>query len=105
METTVVRGDGISLLENRLTPQGPIDPASILALISGIITLIQGCSNPTPKALRKRLFNRSRLAVVTKQADPSLTWINAYAKADHIFDLADKAKDEELEAVIADARS
>ncbi len=65
-------GDGLSLLEQRLTKkiEGKLvgfDPLTIISIIASIILIIQGCSKPSARGLRRRLFNRARLAASLRE--------------------------------------
>lgn len=98
-------GKGVQLLEDRLRQSGGLsafDPAALIAIIQAIITTIQNCRKPNAQTLRRRLFNRIRLAAAIQRNYPGLTWEQAIAQADVAFDLADKATEEELNLLIAD---
>lgn len=106
------QGKGLQLLEERLTSkltEGSdavgFDPLTILTIITALIPLIQGCFNANPKALRRRLFNRSRVATSIRKEAPQIGWAESLRMTDKIFDLADSARDEELQALINDCCS
>lgn len=102
-----MQGAGLSLLEARLaegrTRRGlGIDFITIISIISAIVPLIQGCFNPKPAALRRRLLNRARLAVAIRRENPDLALAQAMSEADAVFDLADQATDAELQMLVDD---
>lgn len=104
-----VTGDGVALLRHRLAAaQGDdgrvmFDPTIIVAFLAAILPLIQNCFSPTPKALRRRLGNRLRLALAIGQ-ETGLDWAESRAKADEVFRLADQATDAELQLLIDDCK-
>lgn len=101
-------GKGLQLLEDRLRQKeagaeaAGFDIAVIVATIAALVPLIQNCFSPTPRALRRRLFNRARVAAAVRGAAPALSWAEGLKKADVILDLAEGATDEELQALIDD---
>lgn len=104
-------GAGLQLLEERLAEDmaaddaengRSFDPMTIFTIITALLPLIQNCFAPKPSALRRRLFNRSRVANALRREDQSLSWSDSMRKADRLFDLADKATDEELQSLIED---
>jgi len=102
-----MRGDGLDLAEERITARQAkngmeFDPASIITIITAIMKVLQGCTNPTPRAMRRRMLNRARLASALRQHDNSLPWAQAFQDADELFTLADEAKNEELQLLIDD---
>lgn len=94
----------LALLEKRLAADAlfaAIDPATFALIITAIMTMLQQCREPQPKALRRRLFHRRRL-IVHLRGQTGLDWDICDAQATRIFDLADKASDEELQTLIDD---
>ena len=105
-----MQGSGLTLLEDRLIQSKSgdgvqFDPAIIIAFISALIPLIQGCFKPKPSSLRRRVFNRARFANAIRRENPSISYSQAFAEADNCFALADKATDAELQLVIDDCCS
>lgn len=72
----------------------------LISLIPVIIPLIQGCFNATPRAVRRRLFSRARLAAEIRKMQPDLTYAEAFEAADDCFDVADAASDQEVQEFI-----
>lgn len=100
---------GIDLLRQRLTAKKSagefgFDPASIIAIITAIVNVIQNCKQPTPANLKRRLFNRAKVAMALMKEDSNLTFFAARAQADELFDMADSASDVELQSLIADCQ-
>jgi hypothetical protein len=103
-------GDGLSLLEQRLEKKvegKPVsfDPLTIISIIASIILMIQNCQRPSARGLRRRLFNRARLAAGLREKVGGLSWRESLGLADDVFDLADEAKDDELQMLILDCCS
>lgn len=105
-----MNGEGFQLFEDRLAAkvdpsgQAALDIAAIIALIMAILPLIQNCFRPSPSTLRRRFGNRGRFAVAYRRERPELTWRESLRAVDLAFEVADEAKDEELELFIADCR-
>lgn len=100
-------GAGLSLAESRIAESKrgegyKFDPTLIIAIISALIPLIANCFNPKPQALRRRFLNRARVAAAIRREQPGLSFQEAFDEADNLFDLADKATDEELQLLIND---
>lgn len=72
----------------------------LIALIPVIVPLIQDCFKANAQAVRRRLFNRARLAVGIMRAQPGLSFADAFEAADDCFDVADQATDAEVEDFI-----
>lgn len=68
-------------------------------VLPAVLPLILDCFNPTPEALKRPLFNRTRLAINIKRR-ANVTWQEAYDAADDCFAVAKAATDEELREFI-----
>lgn len=102
-------GDGFKLFEERVTARkqqtnAVFDPTMIFTILAAIIPLIQGCFNPTAAMLKRRPFNRARVAIALRQQDSSLTFAQAFIEADDLIDVAQEATDEELTLFIKDCK-
>jgi hypothetical protein len=101
-----MEGKGLQLFEERLaaSKQGEnvqFDIAVILAIISAVLPLIMNCFAPKPSMLRRRLGNRARVATAIRR-ETGMGFFAAMKEADNLFDLAEKATDEELQLLIDD---
>lgn len=99
-------GDSLDLLQAKLTEKSAIAPGAIpfdpLGIITAIVAAIQGCIKPTPATLKRRLLNRTLLALqIRRQTGASFG--QAYSSADAVFDLADAATEDQLQGLIDDA--
>lgn len=99
----------IKLLEDRLAKKISekegvgFDPITIIMIIAALIPLIQNCFNASPKALKKRMLNKARIAAaLRREAGWSVT--ECLQKAEWVMDLADEAEDQELAALIEECR-
>lgn len=101
----MAEGSGITLFCDRLGKKMGVkshevgfDPFSLLTII---LPLILDCIKPKPAALRRRLGNRVRIAalVCSKLGCP---WAEGVEIADHLLDMANEAKDGELQQFIND---
>ena len=75
----------------------------ILALLPVILPLIQDCfktNSVNPRAVRRRLFNRARIASGLMKTQAGLTWKDAFDAADDCFDVADAASDADVQEFI-----
>lgn len=72
------------------------DPTIVIGLITVLLPMIQNCFKARPAQLRRRLGNRARLVTGLRRERPDLGWREAAEAVDDLFDVADKAKDEEL---------
>jgi len=101
-------GEGLQLAEERIAARHAkngflFDPASIIAIITAIMSVLQSCTNPTPRALRRRRVNRARLAAALRQHhNEVLAWPQAFEDADELLKLADEANNDELQLLIDD---
>jgi hypothetical protein len=107
LEAGKATGAGLELFESRLTARKvstrkAFDPTIIAALIAAVLPLIMNCFNPTPAALRWRLFNRTLVAMAIRRVRRDLSYAQAFVEADILFDLADEATDAELQLLIDD---
>lgn len=77
------------------------DPTIILAILSALIPLLQGCFKPTPASVR-RTIHRPRLTVaIARETGLTLRQAASYSAA--VMDVANTATDEELKAFISEA--
>lgn len=115
-DTPTQHGDHIALLEKRLRDasggtvdfapaKGAISPALLAAILAAVQLLIQNCTAQTPRALRRRLGNRARVALALYRDCAGLSWAEALGYADRLFDLAESATDEEIRGLVADCCS
>ena len=107
-----MNGKGFELLEDRLAKSKAssdgsmqFDPTILITIIGAIIPLIQNCFKPKPANLRRRFLNRARVANAIRRENASIGYEAAFAEADNLFTLADKATDAELQLLIDDCCS
>lgn len=101
-------GQGLDLLETRLTAKKMakpgFDPTVIIAIIQAIIAMISGCPKPTTTRLRLKLGNRAALTMRV-HAETGASIKDCFEHADDALDLAKEATDPELQSVIDDCHS
>lgn len=102
-------GAGIDLLERRLSEKLGVqavefDPTIIIAIIMAVVQMLGKCPLPTPNKLRQRYGNQTALALYIREQMPKKTNRECAKLATSVFEMADKATDDELALLIEDAR-
>ncbi len=97
----MARGDGLALLETRLEEKSNSEGLKGFDPIMAIISMISGCVTPTTRVLRRRLGNQAGLATRIRK-ETGVSYAEAMKTTREVFDLADKATDQELLSLIDD---
>lgn len=108
-------GEGLELLsqryaESKSSVEGmEFDPATIAMIIAALLPVIQQCFNPKPSTLRRKFLNRAKLArsiwETANDRGMQMSFAQAFKEADGLFDLANRASDDELRLLISDCCS